>query len=136
MSEVNDNGLNFQWGIRGLRRYSGSGIQNAVTAVSWVVTGTNEDGISAEYYGDSSFDISSINNQEFIPYENLTEEIVLNWVKGDIDLLSPYWNSIIHHISSEIQIKIEAIVNVDENHLPWKSNVGEDTDIEIYTEPE
>lgn len=131
MEQIKDYGLNFKWEILGLHKYTGTDIENAVIALSWIVNGTNEDGIFGAYFGDSNFNVSSINDEEFVSYEDLTEEIVLKWVKDDVDLTSSYWDSILEHIISEIRVKSEAIISIDKDNLPWSPISGSVTDVEV-----
>ena len=54
-------------------------------------------------------------NEDFIPFNNLTEEIVLAWVKSKID-----YYSIELDVKSKIDNKISILNNnTTDNKLPW-----------------
>jgi len=77
--------MNYTWSIKclGLRDYGE--FKNVVVNVNWTKTGTNDLGIMG-YYGSTSELIipEAFNSDTFITYENLTEEILLTWVKSII----------------------------------------------------
>lgn len=51
--------------------------QDIVAKVSWDLTGT----INDSEYGLNGIEELQVNNSEFIPFENLTENQVIDWVK-------------------------------------------------------
>lgn len=53
------------------------GYTDVVTRVVWVLTGT-EDGYTATYTGTDNIGPAHLDN--FIPYADLTEELVLTWI--------------------------------------------------------
>ena len=57
---------------------------DGVITAHWYCLGTDADLISARSYGTTSYtpDPSAAG---FIPYDDLTEEIVLGWVHGSVD---------------------------------------------------
>jgi len=56
---------------------------DVVTNVHWTVFKTDGDAIGSSY-GTVSVEVGN----DIIPYENLTEETVVNWVKEKLDLVS------------------------------------------------
>lgn len=66
------------WKIDEMQRQPSDGL---VTKVFWRVEAV-EDEFRAAYYGATHLDRS----EAFIPYENLTEEVVVEWIKHSIDL--------------------------------------------------
>lgn len=86
--------------------------QKAVVVVDWVKIGTDENGLTGEYYGINQFDITSISPESFTPYEDLTEEIVIGWIKDKI-FDDSYVNRM---IDDQIKKKKNPQYNVN---LPW-----------------
>jgi hypothetical protein len=73
----------FQWSI--LDMYVVSKPQpNFVTIVRYSIQGTDENNNTATIERSETFSSDS-DNLNFIPYEDLTEEIVLGWIQKDPD---------------------------------------------------
>ena len=88
---------------------------NYVVNVSWTITGTD-----GEYTASSQADtILAVNDEQsdYIPYADLTEAIVINWVQ---EALGPTG---IHNYESGIVGQIEAMknppVSPEQAPLPW-----------------
>lgn len=67
--------INCKWSVNSMERDSTNGF---VVIVFWSCHA--EGGGKSSFYGDQTKFTLSPSNKNFIPYENLTEEIVLNWV--------------------------------------------------------
>jgi len=73
--------ITYTWSISNMEHEISDG---AVITAHWYCLGTDADGNSARSYGTTSYtpDPSAAG---FIPYADLTEEIVLGWVHGSVD---------------------------------------------------
>lgn len=109
------------WKITGVKTRNEVPYTSAVVQTYWVVTGTDSEGRSGSFTGATPFTTANLpSNQEFIPFENLTEEIVLGWIKAVV--VGGYKEHIMGVISKQIQQQINPIV---EAQLPWAtSNVA------------
>jgi hypothetical protein len=88
-------------------KVSEEGMQNVVTTVHWRYNGTNEDDISAEIYGAQG--VGEPTPDAFIPYPELSEEQVIGWMEGIMDVEAMQLN---------IANQIEAIINPVNVTLP------------------
>lgn len=110
----------YTWKLTALKKTSENGINDAIIGTKWTVTGTDSDGFSGVFYGASPFNLNKIDPDNFIPYEELTEEIVLSWVQRDFEE-----ENYKKHIDSQIQRQIDeqkaVVINIDETSFPWST---------------
>jgi hypothetical protein len=59
-------------------------IEDIVTKIYWSKIGTNSKGVIGQYSGISEF-VDLDLTQEFIPFHELTKQVVLDWVLSSID---------------------------------------------------
>jgi len=108
--------------INGLRKQDTADITNLVIGTRWTCTGTDEDGTTGKFDGATPFDAPDEGQEGFVPYEELTEELVLGWVKQTVsgsDSPNNYWDHISGVIQKEINDKKWTKVDVDSSSLPW-----------------
>jgi len=60
------------------------GLQNVVTTVHWILTGTDEDNISATVYGSQA--VGQPNPEAFTPFPDISEEQVIGWMESSMDV--------------------------------------------------
>lgn len=99
--------IEYTWSISQLERQSGTG---GVITVHWRV-GAKEGEYSSEAYGRVGFSPDP-ESEDFVPFENLTQEIVLNWI----------WNNGVDKEETELGLsnQIETQKNPPVIHgLPW-----------------
>ena len=65
-------------------------LTNVVTGVNWVFTGVDENNVSGSFPGHSGFPAPDAEN--YIPYDQLTYEIVCTWLESVNDMPSMYEN--------------------------------------------
>lgn len=70
--------MNYTWKINSHKKI-GNG---TVVQVYWTKTGTDDSGNSADFSGATPFDLEDINSETFIPFDSLTDEIILGWVQS------------------------------------------------------
>lgn len=127
---MNEEMENYEWRVRGLRKIDIDPFSGVITSVYWKVMG-EEDGIIGTYLGETSFPMNGVSSETFIEYETLTEQIVIGWIKEDVNGVSGYFENIQKFIAEEILKQKSSLVEVSENQLPW---VSEDTDTEELVE--
>ena len=101
--------ITYTWSISNMEHEISDG---AVITAHWYCLGTDAAGISARSYGSTSYtpDPSAAG---FIPYADLTEEIVLGWLHGSVDKDAT---------EASIAAKIDAIANpTTAAGMPWVS---------------
>lgn len=72
----------YEWRVLGLKTKTEGNNSNSVVRVRWVKTGYNTEGNEYGYEGSTVF--SSVNTENFINLEDLTEAQVLTWVQAAI----------------------------------------------------
>lgn len=77
--------INYVWDFPAFDcRVQEDGMQDVVTTVHWIYTGTNEDGISATIYGTQA--VGTPTPDAFIPYPDLTKSEVIGWMEETMDV--------------------------------------------------
>lgn len=84
-------------------------LKNVVVLAEWKLTSTSEDGKSVQRIGAESFEIEQEN---FIQFEKLTEQDVLNWIFKNVNK-----NSIEQTVENDLKQETASLV-VGKN-LPW-----------------
>jgi hypothetical protein len=109
--------VTYTWQITSLRTKTEGENLNAVVQTYWKKTGTDENGNSGTFDGATPFSAANVPAGEFIAFEDLTEETVLNWIKsvvvGDYE----------QHVNARIQDKINS-VTISQPELPWAPGKG------------
>lgn len=102
--------MNITWTIQNLTRDLSNGF---VYQASWGCT-AQQDSASAFHGGTSTFEFTP-DDPNFIPYDQLTEEIVLGWVYAGLGDQKAV-------IEATLTAKVEAQLNpVTANGVPWNT---------------
>jgi hypothetical protein len=88
---------------------------NAIVQTYWTKTGTDEDGNQGVFSGATPFTIDPTDDSgPFIPFEELTEENVLDWIKSVV--IGSYED----HVNSKIAEQItDKVTPTTDANLPW-----------------
>lgn len=107
--------ITYTWKITSIKTKDEGANKDAVVQTYWTKTGTDEQGHIGTFMGATSFTSENMpEGDTFIPFAELTEEIVLGWIK-DIVV-----GSYEEHVNAQIQRQIdESITPVGEARLPW-----------------
>jgi hypothetical protein len=118
--------LTYEWKLTGLRKQDTADVTDLVVGTQWKLTGTNENGTSGTFSGATPLDIPDADEEGFIPYEELTEELILGWIQNIVSGSAPtnYMDHINKQIQKEIAQKEYSIKDVSEMDLPWSSTSG------------
>jgi hypothetical protein len=108
-----------------LRKENLDNLQNAIVYVNWTISGKDDDGNYASYDNSTTFDLEGADSENFIAYDNLTEEIVTNWVTDIIgfETDSLQWENIKSIIDRELQRRYNQKKAVFANEFPWAPEV-------------
>jgi len=90
--------ITYNWKIVQLERVSADG---GVITAHWDCIGTDETGVSSRRYGSTAFSPDA-SSPTFIPYDSLTESIVLSWVWASDPEDSDFKNTVEASIASQI----------------------------------
>lgn len=79
--------INFEWvkPILEVKLIDGS-LENVITTIHWRYKGTNENEISSDMYGANS--MPAPNEEDFIPFDKLTNEDIYKWLESTLDIKS------------------------------------------------
>ena len=126
--------LTYEWKLKSLKKATTNDISDAIIGTNWTVTGTDEDGRTGEFSGATPFDLSSIDTGSFVQFSDLTEELVLGWIKEYVSGSSStnYWGHVSERIEKQIYEQTITIMEVGSQQLPWSEGY---TGSETYTPP-
>lgn len=110
--------ITYTWKVTNLKKLDTiEGMTDVAVHARWVRTGTDEDGNSGEFNGATPLRLPESGSANFTPFEELTEEQVVEWIKGEIASHSGYEEHIVGQITKQINAKKNPIVEVQT--LPW-----------------
>lgn len=108
--------ITYSWKVTSLKvKNVSENKQNAVVQTYWQKIGTDENGNEGTFSGATPFTVDPTDNSgPFIPFDQLTEENVLTWIKSVV--VGTYEA----HVNEQIQKQIDQKVNpVTDVSLPW-----------------
>ena len=106
--------ITYTWKVTSIKTKNEGPHQSVVVQVYWTKTGTDEHGHTGTFAGATPFTAVDVPAEQFIPFENLTEEMVLGWIQSVV--VGGYEE----HVNSQIQKQIEENHKpVSEQALPW-----------------
>lgn len=75
--------LTYEWTLLSYKKFNNPnlGLTEIVAHADWKVKGTDENDYSAEYISTVIWDPNQIKKNKFIPYDQVTDEQILEWVK-------------------------------------------------------
>lgn len=108
--------MNYKWEITSIKKKDTDNLSDVIFQVYWKKIGTDENGNIGEFSGATPLDTSNLNPEGFLNYTQLTEDVVLEWIKsivvGDYE----------RHVNEQIQKKIDLNSNTEINSFPWSSS--------------
>lgn len=104
------------WSVTGLRTATNDKVRNAIAEVFWEVTGTDANGNEGKYSGSTQFNFMDKNPDSLVPYDDLTEQEIIGWIKGAIG--ERQMDHINGQITLDIQIK-KSTISMESSTLPW-----------------
>jgi hypothetical protein len=118
--------ITYTWSVYGIKKVNNSQYNNAIVQTYWKKTGTNEDGVVGDFSGATPFELATVDPNNFVSYDDLTEELVLGWIQNVVNEDFTYRD----HIDAQIEKKIYEQIKeeIDEFHTPWYSG-------EVYEAP-
>lgn len=107
--------IEYTWKVTSLKVRDMGSKTNAVVQTYWQKIGTDENGNTGTFSGATPFTVDPTDDSgPFIPFEDLTEEDVLNWIKSVV--VGGYEEHVNGVIAKQIEDKITPIT---EPKLPW-----------------
>jgi hypothetical protein len=107
--------ITYTWKVTSAKTKPEGSNQNAVVQTYWTKTGTDENGNTGTFSGATPFTtVGMPEGYTFIPFDQLTEEMVLEWIKAVV--VGGYEE----HVNAQIQKQIDdKLTPVTEATLPW-----------------
>lgn len=105
------------WSITGIKTKditstTESNLADAVVQTYWKAEYTDANGNTGSFAGASPLDVSDMTDEEFIALGDLTEEVVIGWVKSVVE------GSHLDHVKERIEAQLaEQVINQPE--MPW-----------------
>lgn len=109
--------ITYTWQVTNLKRMDVEGNTNVVVHSRWTRTGTDENGHEGSFQGATPLRLPESGSGNFTPFEDLTEEQVVEWIKTEIASNPGYEEHIVQQITKQIEAKKNPVVDVD--RLPW-----------------
>ena len=123
--------LTYVYAVTSLKKTTDGSIDNAVVQSTWTCTGTDADGDSGVFNGATPFPLSSVDPDNFIPYEELTEADIIGWIQAVV--VGSYKDHIDGQINKQIALIKNPVVEVPNNELPWSPPT--ETELDATNEP-
>jgi hypothetical protein len=77
--------LVYQWEIMNLHpKKSLNGLNDVISAITYVYRGTREDGIQG--FVSDKLDLDVPNSETFINYSNISQETIISWLESNLDV--------------------------------------------------
>ena len=115
--------IEYTWKITGLKKTTEGDNVDAVVQTYWTKTGVDDDGNTGVFNGATPF--TSVNADPFVPFADLTEVGVLEWIKATADVDGSYKEHINAQIQKQIDEQITPVVDAD---MPWVTTEEESAD--------
>jgi hypothetical protein len=111
--------ITYSWKVTDIKTQTVNGVPNTIVHANWEKTGIDEDGYSATFKGDTPFLLDGSMGGSFIPYEEINEQNVINWII--LSCSGKYGYDI--QVNKQIERQIEELRNpVTSVTPPWQTN--------------
>lgn len=106
--------ITYTWKVTSIKTKDEAPHQGVVVQTYWTKTGTDEHGHTGTFAGATPFTAADVPPDQFIAFEDLTEQMVLSWIQAVVT------GGYEEHVNSQIQKQIdEHHKPVSEQALPW-----------------
>jgi hypothetical protein len=112
--------MNYTWKVTSMKGTDLPNEPNTIIQTYWTKTGTDDQGNEGMFSGATPFNPDEIDPELFVPFTQLTEEIVLGWIQAVV--VGNYEE----HVNAQIQKQID-LKKVKEEVLPWATETTDPT---------
>ena len=74
----------YEWNVTSMKVVDANNLENVVIQTYWSKKGTDENGNEGIFYGATPLPIANLDPNNFVPYDQLTQEIVIVWIQDVI----------------------------------------------------
>jgi|688.fasta_scaffold06374_9 hypothetical protein len=110
--------ITYSWKITGIKKVDTKDVQGVIFQTYWKKIGEDTEGNIGEFVGATPFDPKTVDPENFISFENLTEELVLGWIQNIV--VGDYERHVNERIAEQIEAKKVNIEEVNDGALPWQ----------------
>ena len=112
--------ITYTWKLTSFKKVESSNmLSNIIFQTHWEKIGTDEHGNTGRFVGATPFDPNKVDPDNFISYNSLSEEIVLEWIKPVV--VGEYERHVNEQISKEIEAKKTVIAEIHPTSFPWST---------------
>lgn len=109
--------MEYTWKLKSLKKTSVGDLSDFIFQTHWEKIGVDDDGVSGSFNGATPFPQDPTDTENFIPFNELTEEIVLGWIQAQVvDSYEEHVNAQIQRQIDEQKVKID---DVQDGDFPW-----------------
>lgn len=109
--------LTYTWALKSLKKADVNDLSGVIVQTHWTCTGTDEDGDDGVFNGATPFGLEDVSPNDFVPYEELTEAVVLGWIQAVV--VGPYKEHVDSQIMRQINGKKVPVQEVADGQFPW-----------------
>jgi hypothetical protein len=110
--------INYTWNITAIRRKDVDPLSEVIYQIIWRKIGTDsESGISVEFNGSTQFSPDEISPETFVPYSELTEEVVIGWVENSMS--EDHFKQVEEEIARQIEVRKSNDRISYQGDFPW-----------------
>jgi hypothetical protein len=113
--------IEYTWDITSIKKLDNiDSLQDVIYEVSWKKIGTDsETGLQGVFETSTKFPVENININNFIPFQNLTKENIIDWLKTIV--IDGYELEVNYRIKRDIDSKRSNITTINPSEFPWQS---------------
>lgn len=109
--------LTYTWKLTSLKKRNIGNLNGVILQTYWKKIGTDANGNVGEFSGATPFDPAQVDPNNFISWDQLTEEVILGWIKEVV--VGSYEEHVNQQIQKQIDQKINAADEVADGKFPW-----------------
>lgn len=109
--------LTYTWAVTAVTSKTVTDLTDVIANVRWSYTGTDTTGTEGVFNGATPIETKNIDPTTFVPFDKLTEELVLSWVKPIVTGDAQYWKHINDAVDTQITAKAANVTH--DAPLPW-----------------
>ena len=109
--------MEYTWLVTGMTSANIASETDVIINVRWSCTGTDAEGYQGTYLSATPLQVANIDPATFVPYDQLTQALVLSWVQPIVENNVDYWLILNEQINKQIlAVKEQVNPNIP---LPW-----------------
>lgn len=120
----------YTWKINSLTKKTINSVENVVFVIVWEKIGRSPEGYYGHFRQALNLKIDDVDTNNFIVFDELKEEDVIEWVKKNVDEAE-----INAYIETEIEKSKSHLTQVNDGHLPWQVYQPAPTEVIAGEEP-